>query len=248
MSGLDRLFEDAVVECPHAYLAELREHEPVHRVEGTDAFVVSRLDLIKQVVGDPHRFSSRTNEFLHCNDEGRVGLRPPFGEAGHDEDAFGVLATADPPDHSRHRGVLARILSAGAINAREDEFRQLVDGALDAALAAGRVEWMGEVAEPLPMLMVTRLLGVADDDAAALKAQGYAAVELIGGFVSDSNAPSLQAKLLEFGPAIEAYNAACKRRYVNLLSISCTICNCCNAICFPKNTVCELIWFLLYNF
>src|SRR5437763_272579 len=103
VSGSDRLFEDAVVECPHGYFGELRERDPVHRVDGTDAFLVSRLDLIKEVVGDPQRFSSRTGEFLYRGEDGRVGLRPPIGQAGNDEDAFGILATADPPDHTRHR-------------------------------------------------------------------------------------------------------------------------------------------------
>lgn len=209
MSGLDRLFEDAVVECPHAYFGELREHDPVHRVEGTDAFLVSRLNLIKEVIGDPRRFSSRTSEFLYRDRDGRVGLRPPIGEPGNDDDAFGILATADAPDHTRHRGLLSRIFSTAAIKPREDEFRQLIDDALDPPLESGRVEWMSEIAEPLPMLMVTRLLGVADHHAPMLKAQGYAAVELIGGFVSDDDAPHLQAKLGEIGPAIEAFSAAC---------------------------------------
>ncbi len=208
MSGSDRLFDDAVVECPHAYFGELRTDDPVHRVEGTDAFLVTRLDLIKEVVADPARFSSRTGEFLFCDQDGVAGLRPPIGEAGHDEDVLGILATADPPDHARHRAVLSGILSTASIRSREDEFRQLVDAALDPALAAGRVEWMGQVAEPLPMLMVTRLLGVADEDAPVLKAQGYASVELIGGFAADDELPALQAKLVELGPAIEAFAAA----------------------------------------
>lgn len=178
-------------------------------VEGTDAFLVTRLDLIKEVVSDPQRFSSRTGEFLIRDDSGGVGLRAPIGKAGHDADALAILATADPPDHGRHRGTLSRILSTGAMKAREGEFRILIDGALDGALAAGRVEWMSEIAEPLPMLMVTRLLGVADEHAPVLKAQGYASVELIGGFASNADVPGLQASLVELGPAIEAFSAAC---------------------------------------
>lgn len=206
---MDPLFDDAVVECPYAYYGELREQDPVHPVEGTDAFLVTRLDLIKEVVGDPQRFSSRTSEFLFRDGDGRVGLRPPIGSAGNDEKSLGVLATADPPDHTRHRALLSRILSTGAVKAREGEFRALIDDALDRVLPSGRVEWMSEVAEPLPMLMVTRLLGVADRDATVLKTQGYASVELIGGFVSEADAPDLQARLVELGPAIDAFSRAC---------------------------------------
>ncbi len=204
MTEVDRLFDPEIVECPHAYYAELRELDPVHRVAGTDAFVVCRADLIKEVVGDPGRFTSTTGEFLYRDEHGQVGLRPPLGLAGHDEDIPAILATADPPTHTRQRALLSRILSTGAMKAREDEYRQLLDEALEPALEAGRVEWMSEVAEPLPMLMVTRLLGVADEEAAVLKAQGYAAVELIGGFVTEADAPDLQAKLVELGPAIDA--------------------------------------------
>jgi cytochrome P450 len=206
---VDQLFDPSVVECPHAYLGELREHDPVHRIAGTAAFLVSRLDLVKEVVADPGRFSSRTSEFLYCDQAGRAGLRHPLGDAGGpDEDTPGILATADPPEHARHRRLLGPLLSVGAIAEREDEYCQLVDGALAPALQAGRVEWMGEVAEPLPMLMVTRLLGVADVDAPVLRAQGYASVELIGGFVSDGDLPGLHATLVELGPAIAAFSDA----------------------------------------
>jgi cytochrome P450 family 144 len=207
-ADVDELLEPSVVECPHAYLAELRDHDPVHRIAGTEAYVVSSLELIKQVVADPERFSSRTNEFLFRDAAGHVGLRPPIGEPGQDEDAIGVLATADPPDHPRHRRQVSPLLSVGAVAEREDEFRALVDEALTSALEAGRVEWMSAIAEPLPMLMVTRLLGVADEDMPVLKAQGYASVELIGGFCTDEEIPALQETLVELGPAVAAYAAA----------------------------------------
>lgn len=207
MTEVDPLFDPDVVECPHAFYGELRERDPVHRVGGTDAFLVCRADLIREVVGDPGRFTSTTGEFLFRTESGEVGLRPPLGEAGHDEEMPQILATADPPVHTRQRALLSRILSTGAMKAREGEYRQLLDDALGPALEAGRVEWMSEIAEPLPMLMVTRLLGVADEEAAVLKAQGYAAVELIGGFVTEAEAPELQARLVELGPAIEALTA-----------------------------------------
>ncbi len=208
MAVIDPLFEPAVLECPHRYYAHLREHDPVHRVSGTNAFLVSRLDLIKEVVGDPERFSSRTGEFLYCDEDGRGGLRPAIGAAGNDADAFGILATADPPDHTRHRALLSRILSTGSIKVREPEFRRLIDEALQPGLSTGRIEWMSEVAEPLPMLMVTRLLGIADEDAPTLKDQGYAALELISGFATDGDRSELEAKLLELGPAIQAFETA----------------------------------------
>ena len=76
-----------------------------------------------------------------------------------------MLATADPPDHTRQRKVVSRRLSTTVMQEMEPEFRELVDHTLDVALASGRIEWMSQLAEPLPMIMVARILGLPDDDA-----------------------------------------------------------------------------------
>jgi cytochrome P450 len=206
---VDRLFEPITVESPERYYAELRDHDPVHRVEGTNTYLVARAELIQEVVADPSTFSSRTGEFLYLDEAGRVGMRSPVASAGTgaDEATFAVLATADPPDHGRQRKVLSRVLSTGAMKAREAGYRELVDAALDAPIRARRVEWMSEIAEPLPAVMVARLLGLPDETSPQLKEQGYAAVEQIGGFVPDDRAAVLEQKMTELGPIFDGFAA-----------------------------------------
>jgi len=205
---VDPLFDPAIVEEPYPFYAKLREADPVHRVEGTNAYLVTRLDLIHHVVGNPSVYSSRTSEFLGLTDTGAPVLRSPaFGTP--DEETLALLATADPPDHTRQRKVLNRVLSTGAINAREAEFRTLIDGALQQPLRHRRVEWMADIAEPLPMVMVARLLGLPDSDVPALKDQGYAAVEQIGGFVPEDRRAMLLDRMMELGPVIEGFAVAC---------------------------------------
>jgi cytochrome P450 len=116
-----------------------------------------------------------------------------------------VLATADPPDHTRQRKVVTRRLSTTVMQGLEPEFRQLVDGVLDGALARGRIELMSELAEPLPMVMVARILGVDDEKAPALKEQGYASVEAISGFVTDERLSELGAPMMNVGPVVDRY-------------------------------------------
>jgi cytochrome P450 len=66
---------------------------------------------------------------------------------------------------------------------------------------------MGVVAEPLPMVMVARILGLHDSAAPALKEQGYASVEAISGFVSDERFAELGAPMMNVGPVVDAYFA-----------------------------------------
>jgi cytochrome P450 len=204
----DPLFEPEVVEQPHAYYADLRQFDPVHRIQGTDAYLVARLDLIREVIANPQIYSSQSSEFLCLGEANQPHLRSPASVPSGLEGMEAVLATADPPDHGRQRKVLSHLFSAAAIGAREEEFRQLIDSTLEPYLRDGQVDWMRSIAEPLPVVMLTRLLGLSDDTAPVLKEQGYASVELIGGFVPETAREELLRKMTELGPAIDAYVAA----------------------------------------
>jgi len=205
---VDPLFDPEILEHPHSYYATLRETDPVHRIEGTNAYLVSRSDLLHEVIANTKVYSSDSGGFLYLSESNEPGLRSP---AEYPEEISGmsaVLATADPPDHGRHRKVLSGVLSTGTMNAREGEFRQIIDAALDQYLPSGRIEWMSQIAEPLPMLMVARLLGLADTTAPRLKEQGYAQLELISGFGSDELRSAWMEKAMDFGPVVDAYSAA----------------------------------------
>jgi cytochrome P450 len=115
------------------------------------------------------------------------------------------LATADPPAHTRQRKVVARRLSTTAMQAMEPEFRDLVDLSLDRASPTGHIEWMSQLAEPLPMVMVAGVLGLPDEAAPELKEQGYASVEGISGFVTDERFSELGQPMMAVGPVVDAY-------------------------------------------
>jgi cytochrome P450 len=211
----DPLFDPQVVEDPHAYYAQLRENDPVHELPGTGTFLVTRMDLIHEVVTKPAIYSSVSTQFLHYRaNAGAPGLREVRPDIDTSQGA--VLATADPPDHTRQRKVVTRRLSTAAMQAMEPEFRDLVDSVLDRALGTGRVEWMSELAEPLPMIMVARILGLDDALAPALKEQGYASVEAISGFVTDERLAELGEPMMNVGPVVDAYLAARESRQYDL--------------------------------
>jgi cytochrome P450 len=177
----------------------------VHHIEGTEAYLVSRAALIQEVVAHPETYSSNTNHFLFAGADGTPELRDIVGEELADVDGLALLATADPPDHGRQRKVLARLLSTSNVARLEPEIRALVDAALEPHLGAGSVEWMREVAEPLPAQMVARILGLPADAAPFLKDLGYASVEQISGFASEERCQQIRERLFDLGPVGEAY-------------------------------------------
>jgi cytochrome P450 len=214
----DPLFDPQVVDDPHAYYALLRENDPVHELAGTGTFLVTRMDLIHEVVAKPAIYSSVSTQFLHHRaNAGAAGLREVRTDM--DTSQGSVLATCDPPDHTRQRKVVSRRLSTAVMQEMEPEFRDLVDGVLDRALAVGHIEWMSELAEPLPMVMVARVLGLKDELAPALKEQGYASVEAISGFVTDERLAELGEPMMSVGPVVDAYLATRESRQYDLATL-----------------------------
>ena len=158
-------------------------------------------------------FSSMSGEFLHKGDWATPALRPGTG-AGYaataeESSGGGGLAGADPPAHTRQRTVVSRKLSTANMRAMEPEFRALMDNAMSEVASDGRFEWMSRVAEPLPMVMVARILGLPDSLAPHLKKQGYESLERISGFVSEARIAEIeQNSMNDFAPVIEAYTRA----------------------------------------
>lgn len=209
MDVVDPLFDPSVVEAPHDYYAELRRGSPVHLLPGTGTYLVTRLDLVHEVVADTATYSSNSNAFLHVRPDGSATLLDALGDEPVDGPTTGaVLATADPPDHTRLRRLMSRVLSTKGVAHLEDGLRAVVDQALDVLLAGRRTEWMADFAEPLPAVMVARLLGLADDAAPRLKEIGFASVEQIGGFVPDERRGAVRDLMVDLGPVADAYTAA----------------------------------------
>jgi cytochrome P450 len=71
-----------------------------------------------------------------------------------------VLATADDPAHALHRKMLVHQLAAKRIRAMELFVADSFDRLWTDNLCGGRIEWMGALANRLPMMVVARLIGV----------------------------------------------------------------------------------------
>jgi len=202
------LFDPGVVEQPYEYFATLRNADPVHEVAGTGAFLVTRMDLIHEVIADTSTYSSDTVKFLHLDQNGRPELWSATSEMVEGLDVPMVLATADPPDHTRQRRVLSRLFTKGAIDEREGEVRVLVDAILEPHLKRGTIEWMRDAAIPLPAVVLSRLLGLTDDAADFVRDFGYVSGEQISGFASEERCREIQEIIADLGPVADAYGRA----------------------------------------
>jgi cytochrome P450 len=156
------LLRDDVIDDPRPLYDTLRRRAPVWRLADQHSYLVSDPTLIREAVGRPKDFSSNLVSLLHRGADGcPVAFDiAPFGDPAH------VLATADPPNHTRHRKLLQPHFSPSAVARLEPIVRRVADEQLAPLLAAGRGDIVASLSDALPARTICHLIGLPPDDAA----------------------------------------------------------------------------------
>lgn len=75
------------------------------------------------------------------------------------------MVGANPPDHTRLRGLVNRAFTPRRVQGLRDRVTELVDERLDCIAEAGTADVMAELAFPLPVRVISELLGVPREGA-----------------------------------------------------------------------------------
>jgi cytochrome P450 len=165
---IDFFTDQSLVEDPYPYYAALREAGPVLPLPHLGVVAVSGYDEACAVYRDTDTFSS-------CNSV--VGPYATFPVPLEGDDVSAVIdehrdqlpmhehmVTMDPPDHTRERSLLMRLLTPKRLKDNEAFMWRLADTQLDEFLADGRCEFIGAYGQPFAMLAVADVLGVPEPD------------------------------------------------------------------------------------
>jgi len=131
--------------------AWLRDEDPVHRWRDGH-WVVARFDDVRAVSRDPARFSSAHGVLV--NDPSRIH--------GHRASGAPSILEMDPPEHPRYRAIVSRAFTPRAVAAMESRIRTLAWAALDAVPAETEIDFVEQVAVPLPLAVIAELVGMTD--------------------------------------------------------------------------------------
>ena len=194
----ERLDGASLVDDPYPFYATLRRDAPVWRVPSTDAYFVSRWDLVAEAVTRTEDFSNHFRHTLFTEDDGSLGVLSSDG--GPD-----VFAGADPPVHTEHRKLFQGEFTQKKMLALESHVAALADRLLDEMLTAGRVDAAAQLANPLPMqVMAERVIGFHDVDVAQLQAWMFAGSRFAGGLLRLDEMAELGAEAAGLAPWVTA--------------------------------------------
>jgi cytochrome P450 family 144 len=175
-----RFFSAGALQDPYPLFDQMRAEAPVHRIGDSVFYAVCGWDAVLEAVERADDFSSNLTATMIYHDDGTVTPfdMGPLGDPSHS------LATADDPVHAVHRKILLPHLSAKRVRIIEEFAAETADRLWDANLCDGQIEWMGAMANRLPMMVVARLLGLPDDDVDQLIEFAYATTTLLDGIVT----------------------------------------------------------------
>jgi cytochrome P450 family 142 subfamily A polypeptide 1 len=143
--NLDLLDGDFYAGDPYPTYAWLREHRPVYWDEVNELWGVSRYD-------DVEHIEKHADLFVN-SDQAKGGYRPNIP-------ADAALIGLDDPAHRERRNLVARRFTPRAVGEWEAEARATITELFDRVEAnGGRAEIIGDLAAPLPAMMIGKLLG-----------------------------------------------------------------------------------------
>ncbi len=150
---------------PNPFYRTLREEAP-RLISGFGGTVFTRYDDCREILRD-NRFG---------NGDGNPGPNQSFGSGKPDAQAYRKemlerrsdrpksMLGLDPPDHTRQRSLVSRAFTPRRVEGLRERVAVLVDERLDELAEAGTADAMTILAEPLPVSVISEMLGVPETD------------------------------------------------------------------------------------
>ncbi len=174
---LDNFF--VTIQNPYPVYTYLREHEPVHWNQTFNCFMLTRYDDVHMAFSDYRRFSSdiwsNAPEF--------------FIEAGITESIEYLrqiipfltynLQGMDPPGHTRQRTLMMKTFTPRMIESFRPTVQKLVDELIEQRLAEGKMDFVADLAYPLPSNVILDLLGIPRSGRPYIRASAEAINEFV---------------------------------------------------------------------
>ena len=152
------LFNDEILQDPYPTYARLHEEGPLHYVDVGSKWAVWSIFShaeCSSIAKDPRLSAKRARQML---------LPLPLSRQSEFSELARMLSLwlifMDPPEHTRLRKLLNKGFSAAAVEGLRPQAEAIVDQMLKPLRDGSEVELMSEFANPMPVRIISELLGV----------------------------------------------------------------------------------------
>ncbi|MGZ6308120.1 MAG: cytochrome P450 [Ktedonobacterales bacterium] len=138
---------------PFPWYERMRRESPAHVDPHSGVLSVFRYDDVQRALSDYEAFSSE--------------------RGGRDGSASSALSTSlissDPPRHRQLRNLVTQAFTPRAIAQLAPRITTIIDELLDQVAAAGRMDFIADFSDPLPVIVIAEMLGIPTSQRAQFK-------------------------------------------------------------------------------
>jgi cytochrome P450 len=142
---------------PYPFYHQLRAEDPVHR-SALGPWLIARYADAYALLRD-RRLGRDFGSFLDAQ-MGPTLLRQMLGR---------TMLFNEPPDHTRLRTLVSKAFTPRVVEGMAPRIRAIVDELLDRVAGASRIDVIADLAYPLPVIVISEILGIPREDDAILR-------------------------------------------------------------------------------
>lgn len=148
-------FDTATMD-PYPMFKRLREEAPIYYNERYDFYALSRYDDCENCLFDRDTYSSAYGGVV---DIIKANIDIPSG----------MFIFEDPPRHTVHRSIFARMFTPRRLKALEPQIRDYCKSAIEPLVKAGKFDFVADLGGQMPMRVIAMLLGIPESDTQAVR-------------------------------------------------------------------------------
>lgn len=161
-------YDTEIAADPQPTYRRLREEAPLYYNAVHDFYALSRYADCETGMKDPATYSSARGNIIELI---KAGFEMPSG----------VLIYEDPPVHTIHRALMSRVFTPKKMAALEDKVRTFCAECLDPHIGSDGFDFIADLGALVPMRTIGMLLGIPDEDQAAIRDRPEAQMRTKGG-------------------------------------------------------------------
>jgi cytochrome P450 PksS len=175
------LTDPAFLEDPYPVYRQMRQQDPVYWSDALGHWVLTRYDDVLAAVRHPALSCATTEAFVRAQLRGS----DPALAADLTRVSTGMMLLKDGQEHHRLRVLGNHAFTPSALGRWQSLIERVVDDLLDAARPRGRMDVIGDLARPLPAIVIAELFGIPPADREMFHQWSMESARFGGGAVGD---------------------------------------------------------------
>jgi len=163
------LFSPENMVDPYPAYKALRDSEPVHYLKDMNLHVVTRYDLLRDVIKRTEDFSSKYDQYMGgaqlemfntLSDEQKTEA---FKIAQEMIEIPPTMLTLDEPEHTKYRSLVSKLFTGGQVKKSESDVRAVIEKNVQRMEGKTKADFMDLFAFPVPLEIISDRLGIPGD-------------------------------------------------------------------------------------